>query len=94
MTELLKEHNIDQFALQEHIARVGVSVDLRPRDNLERELGYGNHSGARKHAGEVWEKAVGYVNTGRGIVTMMPARLARMMRGLWINPVGMVEEKG
>ena len=66
-------------------------MDVGPGDNLERELAYGNHSSADKHASEVWEKAVGDVRTGRAIV--LPARLAGMVRGLRVNPVGVVEEK-
>ena len=87
-----EQHHIDQFSLLEQIARVGVPVDVGPGGNLERELAYGNHSSADKHASEVWEKAVGDVKTGRAIV--FPARLARMVRGLRINPVGVVEERG
>ena len=87
-----EQHRIDQFALLEQIARVGVPVDVGPGGNLARELAYGNHNSADKHASEVWEKAVGDVKTGRAIV--FPARLARMVRGLRINPVGVVEERG
>ncbi|CAN0584222.1 unnamed protein product, partial [Laminaria digitata] len=79
-------------ALLEQIARVGVPVDVGPGGNLERELAYGNHSSAGKHATEVWEKAVGDVRMGRAMV--IPARLARVVRGLRVNPVGVVEEKG
>ena len=43
-------------------------VDVGPGGNLERELAYGNHSSADKHASEVWEKAVGDVKAGRVIV--------------------------
>ena len=87
-----EQHHIDQFALLEQIARVGVTVDVGPGGNLARELAYANHNSADKHASEVWEKAVGDVKTGGAIV--FPARLARMVRGLRINPVGVVEERG
>ena len=86
-----EQHSIDQFARLEEFARVGVPVDVAPRDNLERELAYGNNS-ADKQANEVWEKAVGHVKTGRVIV--VPARLAGMVRGLQINLVGALDEKG
>ena len=87
-----ERHKVDQFALLEQIARVGVPVDVGPGGNLERELAYGNHSSARKHVADVWENAVGDVKNGRAIV--MPVRVARSVRGLRINPVGVVEEKG
>ena len=48
-----EEHNIDQLALLEQIARVGVLVDVGPRRNLERELAYGNHASTDKHASEM-----------------------------------------
>ena len=38
----------------------------------------------------MWEKSVGDVKTGRAIA--LPARSAGMVRGLWINPVGVVGE--
>ena len=41
---------------------------------------------------DVWENAVEDVKKGRAIV--MPVRVARSVRGLRINPVGVVEEKG
>ena len=85
-----EQHHIDQFALLEQIARVGVTVDVGPGGNLERELVCGKHSSADKHASEVWEKVVRDVKTGRAIV--FPARMAGMVRGLRINPVGVVEE--
>ena len=66
-------------------------MDVGPGGNLERELTYGNHNSADKHASEAWEKALGDVKAERAIV--FPARLAGMMRGLRINPVGVVEEK-
>ena len=87
-----EQRNIDQVALLEQIARVGVPVALGPGGNLERELAFGKHSSADKRASEVWEKAVRDVKTGRAIV--FPARLARMVLGLRINPVGVVEERG
>ena len=87
-----EQHNIDQFARLEQIARVGVPMDVGLGGNLELELAQGNHSSAEKHAAEVWKKAVGDVPTGRAI--MMPVRLARTVRGLRINPVGVVDEKG
>ena len=65
-------------------------VDVGPGGNLERELAYGNHSIAEKHASKVWEKSVGDVKTGRAIV--IPARLARMVRNLRVNQVGVVEK--
>ena len=64
----------------------------RPGGNIERELAYGNRSSADEHASEVWEKAVGVVKTRTAIV--VPARLAGLVRGLRVNPVGLVEEKG
>lgn len=76
----------------EQIARVGGPVDASPRGNLKRTPAYGNHSSARKHAAETWEKAVGDIKAGRTIV--MPVRVARVVRDLWIYPVGVVEEKG
>ena len=92
VTNLLGEqHNIDQFALLEHIARVGAPVDVGPGGNLDRELACGNNNSADKHANEVWEKAVGDVTTGRAIVNS--ARLAGMVRGLRINPVRGRREK-
>ena len=66
-------------------------VDVGPGGNLERHLVYGNHSSADKHASEVWEKALRDVKTGRAVV--FPARLAGMVRGLRVNPVGVVEAK-
>ena len=56
-----ERHKVDQFALLEQIARVGVPVDVGPGDYLERELAYGNHSSARKHVADGWENAVGDV---------------------------------
>ena len=71
---------------------MGVPVDVGPGGDLEREMAYGNQSSADKHASEVWEKAVGVVKTRTAIV--VPARLAGLVRGLRVNPVGLVEEKG
>ena len=68
-----ERHNIDQFELLEQMTRVGVPVDVGPGGNLEREMAYGNHSSADKHASEVWEEAVGDVKTGRAI--LFPAKL-------------------
>ena len=87
-----EQRNIDQVALLEQIARVGVPVALGPGGNLERELAYRNQSSTDKHASEMWEKEVGDVKTGTAIV--FRARLAGMVRGLRTNPVGVVEEKG
>ena len=39
----------------------------------------------------MWEKAVGDVKYGRALV--VPARLARVVRGLSVDPVGVVAEK-
>ena len=85
-----EQHNIDKFALLEQNARVGVPVNVGPGGNLERELAYRRNSGVNKHASEVWGKAVGDVKSGRAIV--LTARLAGMVRGLRINPLGVVEE--
>ena len=52
-----EQHNIDQFALFKHIARVDVSVDVGSRANHYRELAYGIHSSAEKHAAEAWDKS-------------------------------------
>ena len=41
-----EQHNIDQFELLDHIARVGVPLDVGSGGNLERELAYVNHSSA------------------------------------------------
>lgn len=93
VTKFFKEqHNVDQFSRLERVARVGVPVDVGPGGNLERELAYGNHSSADRHAIEVWEKPAGDVKTGRAVV--VPVRLAGLIRGLRVNPVGVVEEKG
>lgn len=67
-------------------------VDVGAGGNLEREPACGNYSRAREHEAEAWEKAVRDVKTGMAVA--MPMRLARMVRGLRINPVGVVEEKG
>ena len=67
-------------------------LDVGPGGNLERELAYGNHNSARKHVADVWENAVGDVKKGGAIV--MPVRVARSVRGLRINLLGMVELKG
>ena len=67
-------------------------VDVGTGGNLEREPACGNHSRAREHEAEAWAKAVRDVKTGMAVA--MPMRLARMVRGLRINPVGVVEEKG
>ena len=74
-----EQHHIDQFALLDQIARVGVPVGVGPGGNLERELAFGKHSSADKHASEVWEKVVGDVKTGRAIV--FPARWPGMVQG-------------
>ena len=91
-----EQHKVDQFALLEHIARVEVPVNVGPGENpgekLERELAYGNHSSVRKHAAGVWDDAVEDVKMGRTFVT--PLRVARIVRGLRINQVGVVGEKG
>ena len=87
-----EQRKVDQFALLEQITRVGVPVDVGPEGDLEQELAYGNHSSARKYVAEVWENIVGDAKKGRAIV--MPVKVARMARGLRMNPVGMVEEKG
>ena len=65
-------------------------VDVGSGGYLERELAFGNHSSARKHVAEVWENAVGDFKR-RAIA--MPVRVARSVRGLPVNPVGVVEEK-
>ena len=85
------QHNIDQFERLTQIARVGVPVDAGPGGDLERELAYGSHSSADKHANEVCEKAVGEVKVGRAL---RAPRLARMVRGLRVYPERVVEEKG
>lgn len=77
----VEQHQIDQFARVEHIARVGVAVGVGPGDILERELAYGHHSSAGKHESDVWEKAAGDVRTGGAIV--LPVILERMVRGVW-----------
>ena len=69
-----------------------MSIDLGPGGQLERELAYEHHSSIGKHANEVRERAVGDVKTRRAVV--VPVRLAGMVRGLRINPVGVVDEKG
>ena len=51
-----EQHNVDQFELLEQMARLGVPVDVGPGGNLARELAYGNHRSADKHASEVWRK--------------------------------------
>ena len=87
-----EQHDVDQFVLLARIVSVVVPVDIGPGGNRRRELAYRNHISDNKHASEVWKNAVGDVKTGRAIV--FPARLARMVRGLRINPVGVVEERG
>ena len=47
-----EQHQIDQFARLEHIARMGVPMDVIPGGSLERELGCENHSSAGGHAFE------------------------------------------
>ena len=86
-----EQHKVDQFTLLEQIARVGVSVDVGPGGNVERELEYGNHASARKHTAEVWDNVVRYIKKGRAIA--ISVRVARRARGLRINLVGAVEEK-
>ena len=87
-----EQHEVDQLALLEQIARVGVPVDVGPGGNLERKLTYGNRSSARKHVAQVWENAVRDVKKGRAIV--MPVKVAQRVRGWPICQVGVVEEKG
>ena len=48
-----EQRNINQFAPLGPMARVGVPVDVGPGGHLERELAYGNHSSADRHANEV-----------------------------------------
>ena len=55
-------------------------------------MAYRNHSSADKHASEVWQRVVADVKTGRAMV--FPARLVGLVRGLPVNPVGVVEGKG
>ena len=86
-----EQNNIDQFALSRAECEGARAGGCRPGGNIERELAYGNRSSADEHASEVWEKAVGDVKTGTAI--LFAARLAGMVRGLQINPMGMVEEK-
>ena len=81
-----EQHNLDLFELLDQIARVGAPVDVGKRGNFERELAYGNHSSANRHANEVWEKEVGDVKLGREIVA--PTRSARMVRGLGLDEKG------
>ena len=87
-----EQYTIDQFALLEQIENVGVPADVRPGGNFEREVEYGSPSSARKHAAEVWEKAVGDDKKWRAIV--IPVRIARSARGLLVIPVRVVEKKG
>ena len=86
-----EQHKVDHFARLEQIARVGMPVDVGPGGNVERELACGNHRSARKHAAEMWENAVGDVKKGKAIV--MSVKVARSVRCLRINPVGVVGEK-
>lgn len=87
-----EQHKVDQFAPLEQMARIEVPVDVGPEGNLEWQLACRNHSSARTHEAEVWESAVlGDVKKGRAIV--MPMRVARRVRGLRINLMGVVDEK-
>lgn len=56
---------------------VDVPVDVVSAGNLKRVRVSGNHCSVRKHAVEVWEKAVGDVKTGMAIA--MPGRWVRRL---------------
>ena len=74
-----------------HIARVGVSVDVRPDGDLTKELTYGNRSSAQKFHVAAWEKEVAGVASGRAIV--FPKEQAGKVEGWRVSPVRVVEER-
>ena len=59
-------HGFPDIARLEHIAKVGVPVDVGQRGYLEQEIAYGNRSSANQHEEEVRGKVIAGVGGGAG----------------------------
>lgn len=66
-------------------------AEIQTSGGLERELTYGNYQSAAKYRGKALRQAANVVIIGRAIVVLVAQ--AKKIAGLWVLPVGVVDEK-
>ena len=73
-------HEFPDIARLEHIAIMGAVADVGPGSDLEQEIAYGNHSGAKYDEEEVREELIAKLVLSRSLA--IPLAQAEGIRGI------------